>query len=72
MFRPEFLLLPNDMRCMLARGTMGDIRDIKVSDDRYRLLVESITDYAIYMLDPSGVIATWNPGAQRNQRLHGS
>jgi len=34
-------------------------------DDRYRLLVDAITDYAIYMLDPSGVVASWNPGAQR-------
>ncbi|MCY1644993.1 hybrid sensor histidine kinase/response regulator [Methylorubrum sp. SL192] len=34
-------------------------------DDRYRLLVESIVDYAIYMLDPQGNIASWNPGAQR-------
>ncbi|MDV3514214.1 ATP-binding protein [Stenotrophomonas sp. C1657] len=29
------------------------------------LLVNSITDYAIYMLDPTGVIRTWNPGGQR-------
>ena len=32
---------------------------------RYRLLVESISDYAIYMLDPGGTITTWNAGAQR-------
>lgn len=32
---------------------------------RYRLLVESITDYAIYMLDPLGVVASWNAGAER-------
>lgn len=34
-------------------------------EDRYRLLIEAITDYAIYMLDPAGVITSWNPGAQR-------
>ncbi|SFH12473.1 PAS domain S-box-containing protein [Palleronia marisminoris] len=34
-------------------------------DDRYRLLLESITDYAIYMLDPGGHVSSWNPGAQR-------
>ena len=34
-------------------------------DDRYRLLVENISDYAIYMLDPNGVITSWNAGAQR-------
>ncbi|CDN49466.1 hybrid sensor histidine kinase/response regulator [Neorhizobium galegae] len=36
-----------------------------LDDERYRLLVDSITDYAIYMLDPEGKIASWNPGAQR-------
>jgi PAS domain S-box-containing protein len=33
--------------------------------ERYRVLVEAITDYAIYLLDPNGNIASWNPGAQR-------
>jgi len=32
---------------------------------RFQLLVDSITDYAIYMLDLSGRISTWNPGAER-------
>jgi PAS domain S-box-containing protein len=32
---------------------------------RYRLLIEAITDYAIYMLDPDGVVTSWNPGAER-------
>ncbi|HEX4105382.1 MAG TPA: PAS domain S-box protein [Rhizomicrobium sp.] len=32
---------------------------------RYQQLIEAITDYAIYMLDPTGVIVSWNPGAQR-------
>jgi PAS domain S-box-containing protein len=36
-----------------------------LDEERYRLLVDSITDYAIYMLDPDGRIASWNPGAQR-------
>ncbi|MFZ0065297.1 MAG: PAS domain S-box protein [Pseudolabrys sp.] len=34
-------------------------------EGRYRLLVEAVTDYAIYLLDHSGVVTTWNPGAQR-------
>jgi PAS domain S-box-containing protein len=34
-------------------------------DERYRLLVESIVDYAIYMLDPQGNVVSWNRGAQR-------
>ena len=35
------------------------------NDARYRMLVEAITDYAIYMLDPDGHISSWNPGARR-------
>jgi PAS domain S-box-containing protein len=34
-------------------------------EGRYRLLVEAITDYAIYMLDPDGLVSSWNPGAKR-------
>jgi PAS domain S-box-containing protein len=34
-------------------------------DSRYRLLIEAVTDYAIYMLDASGIVTSWNPGAQR-------
>jgi PAS domain S-box-containing protein len=34
-------------------------------DSRFQLLVNSVTDYAIYMLDAAGHIATWNPGARR-------
>ena len=34
-------------------------------EHRLRLLVNAVTDYAIYMLDASGRISTWNPGAQR-------
>ena len=33
-------------------------------DDGYRLLVQSVRDYAIFMLDPSGHITTWSPGAE--------
>lgn len=35
------------------------------SEGRFRLLVESITDYAIVMLDPNGHVTSWNPGAER-------
>lgn len=34
-------------------------------DAAYRALAEAITDYAIYMLDPEGLITSWNAGAQR-------
>lgn len=35
------------------------------SDVMYRMLVQSVVDYAIYMLKPDGVVANWNAGAQR-------
>jgi len=35
------------------------------SEQRFQMLVGAITDYAIYMLEPSGHIASWNPGARR-------
>ena len=38
---------------------------LRRSEQRFRLLVQSITDYAIYMLDSEGKVSSWNPGAQR-------
>ncbi|MFN3581811.1 MAG: PAS domain S-box protein [Pseudomonas sp.] len=35
------------------------------AENKYRLLVEAVTDYAIFMLDPQGVIVSWNAGAER-------
>ena len=35
------------------------------ADGRYRLLVEGITDYAIYLLSPEGFVTSWNRGAER-------
>src|ERR1041384_1820142 len=34
-------------------------------EGRYRLLVEAIRDYAIYMLSPEGIVSSWNQGAER-------
>ncbi|MCT7085241.1 PAS domain S-box protein, partial [Salmonella enterica] len=35
------------------------------SEQRYRLMVERVRDYAIFMLDPNGYIINWNVGAER-------
>src|SRR5438067_1280593 len=35
------------------------------SERSFRLLVQGVTDYAIYMLDPGGLITNWNTGAER-------
>jgi diguanylate cyclase (GGDEF)-like protein/PAS domain S-box-containing protein len=40
-------------------------RSLAQSEERFRLLVNSITDYAIYMLDPEGNVTNWNAGAER-------
>src|SRR3712207_3637645 len=35
------------------------------SERRFRLLVQGVTDYAIFMLDPEGKVTNWNAGARR-------
>jgi PAS domain S-box-containing protein len=40
-------------------------REIRESEERIRLLVDSVKDYAIFILDPNGTIVSWNSGAQR-------
>ncbi len=37
----------------------------KSNDGRFRMLIDAITDYAIYMIDPDGTVTSWNPGARR-------
>ena len=43
---------------------MSDLLSLS-EEQRIRLLVSAVTDYAIYMLEPDGRVATWNPGAER-------
>jgi PAS domain S-box-containing protein len=38
---------------------------LRASQEQFRLLVQGVTDYAIYMLSPSGEISSWNAGAER-------
>jgi PAS domain S-box-containing protein len=38
---------------------------LRESEERLRLLVQSVQDYAIFMLDPNGYVTTWNEGAER-------
>jgi PAS domain S-box-containing protein len=39
--------------------------DSQLAEQRFQLLVNAVSDYAIYMLDIDGRVATWNPGARR-------
>ncbi len=38
---------------------------LRASEERFRLLVQGVSDYAIYMLSPEGVVSNWNIGAER-------
>ena len=38
---------------------------LRQSEERFRLLIEGVTDYALFMLDADGFIASWNSGAQQ-------
>src|SRR5262245_58615459 len=49
---------------MLRKEKPGQ-RDLFESERHFRLLVEEMADYALYMLDPTGVITSWNVGGQR-------
>jgi PAS domain S-box-containing protein len=38
---------------------------LRLSEEKLRLMIASVSDYALYMLDPTGRVASWNPGAER-------
>src|SRR5437763_6995042 len=72
-FPIEVRILPIDLDG--GTGFVGCLRDLSArhalqqelheAERQFRMLVESITDYASYMLDPEGRVTTWNSGAQR-------
>jgi PAS domain S-box-containing protein len=41
------------------------VDELSSSEERFALLVSAVIDYAIFMLDPSGIVVSWNEGAQR-------
>ncbi len=43
----------------------GAAEDLRRSEERFRLLIEGVSDYAIYLLDPLGNVSSWNSGAQK-------
>jgi two-component system sensor kinase FixL len=54
-----YLLIRRNMRTHFESA-----RALAESEERFRMLVEQVTDYEIFMLDPGGVIRSWNVGGQ--------
>jgi PAS domain S-box-containing protein len=58
-------------RTSQLEATIADLessqQELRSSEERFRLLVEGVEDYAIFVLDPEGRIVSWNEGAERIQ-----
>lgn len=62
--------LPHTIEKTLIRHRLREfesrlVEALRESEERFRLLVEGVVDYAIIMLDPDGIVVSWNSGAER-------
>ena len=66
-YRPLILEVGGEMAVGSENGeAFGRSEELlRESEERFRLLVEGVKDYAIFMLDPDGRVVTWNRGAER-------
>jgi PAS domain S-box-containing protein len=53
------------MAKVISSSLTNVVERLTYSEERFRLLVESVQDYALFMLDPAGRVASWNEGARR-------
>src|SRR5438309_5059988 len=61
-FQPSVWGLRNRSRMNKQRNSQRALLD---AERHFRILVQGVTDYAIFMLDPEGRVRSWNPGAER-------
>jgi PAS domain S-box-containing protein len=53
------------LRASASEQNRAAQEQLLASEARFHHLVDAVTDYAIFMLDPTGHVATWNPGAKK-------
>lgn len=58
-------LLDDEGRMVGFGKITRDLSERREAEQRYRLLIEQVTDYAIFSLDPGGIVRSWNTGAER-------
>ena len=63
---PTFETLVDDLVVVMDRADEEVSRSPRETEEVLRLLIEAVDDYAIFMLDPAGRVASWNPGAERS------
>jgi len=54
-----------DLDRVQSESERDAVAALRESEERFRLLVDGVADYAIYMLDPAGKVVSWNQGAER-------
>jgi PAS domain S-box-containing protein len=64
------VLVAMGLAWVLTRALWPLHHEALATEARFRLLVEGVKDYALYLLDPEGRVASWNPGAERIQGWH--
>ncbi len=65
MQRMEAEILARALEIQAESGRLQVSHQVLAVDEQFRALVDSVKDYAIFMLDPAGHVATWNTGAER-------
>jgi PAS domain S-box-containing protein len=62
--RRELLQANEQLRAEIVDRQRAE-HELRQTEERFRLMVENVRDYGIFMLDPAGQVVTWNAGAER-------